>query len=81
MKTPDTRARLEAVATGTAKRPRGNAVLPIEHAAAAPLARACRDLVNGTLHNHDLYDFETGERVDQTAQSIAAPCEALPPLP
>jgi hypothetical protein len=76
------RAALEAVATGTGKRPRGNAVLPAEHAAASALALACRDLVDATLRDSDLV-YENDEHAAMLAASghVPAPSEALPPLP
>jgi len=78
----EARAALEQQANGTAKRPRGNAVLPAEYAASAPFAAACRDLVNGTLHSpRDTYPFEIGDRNGDPAAACAAPSEALPPLP
>lgn len=79
------RASLQALASGQAKRPRGNAVLPDEHAAAAPFAKACAELVSESLHTNygsdeDLADDDVAIPGPGPDLVLAAP-EALPPLP
>lgn len=80
----EARAKLQALATGQAKRPRGNAVLPEEHAAAAPFAQACAELVRESMQTDYGVDENEAEDAPITVPGegliFAAP-EALPPLP
>jgi hypothetical protein len=78
------RSALEQHAAGTAKRPRGNAVLPEEHGASAPFAKACQRMVQSSAlnayRNRSIY-LGADEEDEAPVAVIPAPSEALPPLP
>lgn len=77
----DARTQLEQAAAGATKRPRGNSVLPEEHAASAPFAKACFGMAESARISMYRNRGHLIEDDEAPAAVLTAPSEAVPPLP